>query len=104
MDLPAARKPSLPYFLLQSLIECGTKLNAGVPNQLAYHGLIKLLVEDSLHTYTIPIAWETFRNMSREDDIRTLIEDANPSSSEEEEEKEENETEGGEGLGYTILN
>jgi len=44
MDLPLARKLNLPYFLLQSLIECGTKLNAGVLDQLAHHGLIKLLV------------------------------------------------------------
>jgi len=44
MDLPTTRKLSLPYFLLQSLIECGTKLNAWVPNQMAHHGLIKLLV------------------------------------------------------------
>ena len=84
MDLPAARKLSLPYFLLQYLIECGTKLNAEVPDQLAHHGLFKLLVEDGLHTYTIPIAWEYFRNMSRED-IKTLTDDLSPSGSEEEE-------------------
>jgi len=59
-------------------------LNAGVLDQLAHHGLIKLLVEDALHTYTIPIAWEIFRNMSREDDIKTLTDDLSPSSSEEE--------------------
>ena len=63
MDLPAIRKLSLPYFLLQSLIECSTKLNAGIPDQLAHHGLIKLLVEDTLHTYTIPIASETCPEM-----------------------------------------
>lgn len=56
MDLHAARKLSLPYFILHSLIECGNKLNAGFPDQLAHHGIIKLLVEDALHTYTIPIA------------------------------------------------
>jgi len=89
MDLPAIQKLSLPYFLLQSLIECGTKVNTGVPELLACHGLIKLSVEDSLHTYTVPIAWEFFRNMSREDDIKTFTEDISPSSSEEEEEKEE---------------
>ena len=82
-DLPPARKMSIPYFLIQSLIECGTKLNAGVPDQLAHHGLIKLLVEDALHTYTIPISWEIFRNMSRDDNIRTLAENITPSSSEE---------------------
>lgn len=93
MDLPASRKLSLPYFLLQSLIDCGTKLNAGVPDQLAHHGLIKLLVEDAIHTYTIPIAWEIFRNMTREDDIKDLIDDLSPSSSEEEEQKKELEKE-----------
>lgn len=56
MDLSLARKPSIPYFFLLSLIECGTKLNVGVPDQLAHHGLIKMLVEDALQTYTIPIA------------------------------------------------
>ena len=55
MDLPPVRKLSIPYFLLKYLIECSTKLNAGVLDQLAHHGLIKLLVEVSLHTYTIPI-------------------------------------------------
>ena len=93
MDLPASRKLSLPYFLLQSLIECSTKLNAGVPDQLAHHGLIELLVEDALHTYTIPIAWEIFRNMTKEDDIKTLTDDLSPSGSEEEEQKEEPEKE-----------
>lgn len=73
MDLPPVKKLSLPYFLLQSLIECSTKLHAGVPNQLAHHGLIKLLVEDALHTYTIPIAWNIFINMSRDDDIKTWL-------------------------------
>ena len=85
MDLPASRKLSLPYSLLQSLIECSTKLNVGAPDQLAHHGLIKLLVEDALHTYTIPIAWEIFRNMTKEDDIKTLTDDLSPSRSEEEE-------------------
>jgi hypothetical protein len=83
MDLPPAIKLSIPYFLLQSLIECGTKLNEGIPDQLAHHGLIKLLVEDSLHTYTVPISWEIFRNMCRDDNIRTLAENITPSSSEE---------------------
>ena len=44
MDLPVENKLSLPYFLLQSLIECATKLKEGTPDQVAHHGLIKLLV------------------------------------------------------------
>ena len=89
MDLPLARKLSIPYFLLQSLLECGTKLNAGVPDQLAHHGLIKLLVEDALNTYIILIAWEIFINMSRDDDIRTLVENISPSSNDEGDQTEE---------------
>ena len=42
------------------MIECATKLREGTPDQLAHHGLIKLLVEDALHTYTVPISWEFF--------------------------------------------
>ena len=60
---------------------------------MANHGLIKPLVEDALHTYTIPIAWDIFRNMSRDDDIKTLTEDINASGSKEEEEEEEIEEE-----------
>jgi len=46
-------------------------------------------VEDAIHTYTIPIAWEIFGNMTKEDDIKTLTDDLSPSGSEEEEQKEE---------------
>ena len=73
MDFPPAKKLSIPYFLLQSLIECGTRLNEGIPNQLAHYGLVKLLVEDFLHTYIVPIAWETFKNMSKDDNIKLWL-------------------------------
>lgn len=52
-------------------------------DQLAHHGLIKLLVEDALHTYIIPLSWEIFRNMSRDDNIRIFAEELTSSSSEE---------------------
>jgi len=54
-------------------------------------------VEDALHTYTAPISWETFRNMSREDNIRTLVENITPSNSEEGEHTEEIEKNNDEG-------
>jgi len=73
-------------------------MNEGIPDQLAHHGLIKLLVEDALHTYTIPISWEIFRNMSRDDNIRVLAENITPSSSEEEEHIEKGEKTDGEKL------
>jgi len=56
--------------LLQSLIECATNLKEGIPDQVAHHGLIKLLVEDALHTYKVPLSWEAFRNLTRDGDIR----------------------------------
>ena len=64
-ELPVEKKLSIPYFLLQSLIECATKLKDGIPDQVAHHGLIKLLVEDALHSYKVPLSWESFRNLTR---------------------------------------
>ena len=85
MDLPSEQKLSIPYFLLQSMTKCATKLREGTPDQLAHHGLIKLLVEDALHNYTVPLSWETFQNMSKSDDIRILAEELTSSSNEEKE-------------------
>jgi len=85
MDLPSEQKLSIPYFLLQSMIECATKLREGTPDQLAHHGLIKLLVEDALHTYIVPLSWEIFRNMSKDDDIRIFAEEFTSSNSGEKE-------------------
>jgi len=91
MDIPTPQKISIPYFLLQSLIDSSIKLKEGGPDQLAHHGLIKLLVEESIHTFTIPIAWEIFKNMTGEDDIKALTYDLSPSESEGEEQKGEDE-------------
>jgi len=60
MDTPTLQKLSIPYFLLQSLIDSSTKVQARNSGQLAHHGLIKILVEEALHTFTLPIAWEVF--------------------------------------------
>ena len=54
---------------------------------MAHHGLIKILVEEALYTFTIPIAWEIFRNMTAEDDIKALTYDISSFDSEEEEKK-----------------
>lgn len=85
IDLPVENKLSIPYFLLQSLIECATKLKEGIPDQVAHHGLIKLLVEDALYSYKVPLSWEAFKNLTRDGDIRMLTEDSGSSSSEEKE-------------------
>jgi len=50
-------------------------------------------VEEALHTFTIPIAWEVFKNMIGEDDIKSLTYDLSPSESEGEEQKGEDEEE-----------
>ena len=73
-------------------------MNEGIPDQLAHHGLIKLLVEDALHTYTVPISWEISRNMSRDENIRVFAEKITPSSSEEGECMEEGEKTDDEGM------
>jgi len=67
------------------MTECATKLREGTPDQIAHHGLIKLLMEDSLHTYTVPLSWETFRNLAKDDDIQRLAKELTSSSSEEKE-------------------
>jgi len=87
MDTLAPQKISIPYFLLQSLIDSSTKVQAGNSRQLAHHGLIKILVEEALHTFTLPIAWEVFQNMTAEDDIKALTYDVSPIGSEEEEQQ-----------------
>ena len=84
-DLPVEKKLSIPYFLLQSLMECTSKLREGVPDQVAHHGLIKLLVEDALHSYKVPLAWEAFRNLTKDGDIKMLAEEGGSSSSGEKE-------------------
>ena len=85
MDTLAPQKLNTPYFLLQSFIDSSIKVKAGNLDQLAHHGLIKILVEEALHTFTIPIAWEIFWNMTAEDDIKALNYDISPTGSEEEE-------------------
>ena len=84
MDTPAPQKLSIPYFILQSRIDSSTKVQERNSQQLPHHGLIKILVEESLHTLTIPIALEVFKNMTAEDDIKALTYDVGPTISEEE--------------------
>jgi len=48
---------SIPYFLLQSLIGTSIKVQDGNYQQLANHGLIKIIIEDSLQNLRIPIQW-----------------------------------------------
>ncbi len=54
-------------------------------SKVAHHGLIKLLVEDALHSYKVPLSCESFRNLTREGDVKTLLEEIGTSSGEEQE-------------------
>ena len=85
METLAPKKLNIPYFLLHYLIESSIKVQAGNSEKLAHHGLIKILVEEALHTFTLPIAWEIFRNMTTKDYIKALTYDIIPTGSEEEE-------------------
>jgi len=47
-EIPIDRRISVPYFLLQSIIDMSLKVQEGKHQQLAHHGIIKLTLEDSL--------------------------------------------------------
>ena len=71
------------------------KVQEGKHQQLAHHGLIKLILEDALSQLRIPIQWSTFRDMEGEAmiEIQALEYDRDNSSSGEEEAEEEAEIE-----------
>lgn len=70
------------------------KVKEGKHQQLAHHGLIKLILEDVLQNLRFPITWTTFREMQVGGEIQALEYDKSPTSSEKgEKTKEENEEE-----------
>ena len=85
VETPVHQRLSIPYFLMQSLIDSNKKVKEWNSQQLAHHGLIRILIEDALQNLRIPIKWSVFRDLPVEDDIKTLIYDVSPSFSEEEE-------------------
>lgn len=92
-DPPPQHRLIIPYFLLQSMIDMGMKVQKGNHQQLAHHGLITLIIEDALQHLRIPITWETFRDKQIEGDIEALEYDKSPTTSEEDEEETEKEEE-----------
>lgn len=54
-----------------------------------YHGLIKLILGDSLQNLRFPIAWTTFTDMQEEGEIQAIEYDRIPTPSEGEKETEE---------------
>ena len=81
---------------MQSLIDFSNNLKEGNSQQLAHHGLIRILIEDALQNLRIPITWPVFRHLPVEDDIKTLTYDVSPTVNEEEVKHEEEDTEGDE--------
>lgn len=84
VETPVHQRLSIPYFLMQSLIDSSNKVKEGNSQKLSHHGLIRILIEDALQNLRIPITWSVFRDLPVEDDIKTLTYDVSPSVSEEE--------------------
>jgi len=92
-ETPPCHRLSIPYFLLQSLIDTSIKVQEENSHQLAHHGLIRILIEYSFQNLRIPIQWFVFRDMQVEEDIKSLTYDVSLTISEEDEEETEGEEE-----------
>ena len=64
------------------------KVQEGKHQQMTQHGLVKLILEDSICQLRIPIMWTTFVDMNREDLIQAIEYERDPTSGGEEEEEE----------------
>lgn len=62
-ETPPHNRLSVPFFLLHPIINMSIKVQEGKHQQLAHHGLIKLILEDALNNLRIPIACSTFADM-----------------------------------------
>jgi len=69
------------------MIDMIIKVQEGKHQQLSHHGLIKLILEDSLRNLRLPITWTTFRDMQAGGAIQALEYDKSPTTSEKAEEK-----------------
>jgi len=54
-ETPPHQRLNIPYFLLQSLIDSSIKMKEGNSQQLAHHGLIRILIEDVVQNLRTPI-------------------------------------------------
>ena len=81
-ETPVHQRLSIPYFLMQSLIDSSYKVKEGNSQQLAHHGLIKILFEDAIQNLKILITWPVFKDLLADEDIKTLTYDVSPSVSE----------------------
>jgi len=61
VETPPHQRLRIPYFLLQSLIDSSIKVKEGNSQQLAHHGLIRILIEYSLQNLRTPLTWSVFK-------------------------------------------
>lgn len=92
VETPVHQIFSIPYSLMQSLMESSNRVKKGHSQPLAHHGLIRILIEDILLNPKIPITRTVFNDLPTKDDIRTLIYGVSPSISMEEAKQEEEDT------------
>ena len=94
-ETPPQNRLSIPYFLLQLVIDMNIKVQEGKHQQLAHHGLTKIILEYALQNLRFLITLTTFRDMEVEGEIKALEYGKIPIASErdEEETKEEEEEE-----------
>lgn len=71
-DTPPKNILSIPYFILQLMIDMSIKVQEGKNKKLAHHGLIKLILEDAQQNLRLPITWKTFRDMQVGREIQAL--------------------------------
>ena len=84
---------SIPHFLLNSITDMRKKVRERKYQYLAHHGLIKLIVSDSLSRLNLPMSWSSFIDMDREAFIATQTGQTSTSSLREREIEEEEERE-----------
>ena len=85
----AHQRLSIPYFLMQLLIDSRKKVKEGNSQQLSHHDLIRILIEVAFQNLRIPMKWSIFRDLPARDDIKTLIYDVSPSVNKEEAKQED---------------
>ena len=68
-------------------------MQEGNSQQLAHHGLIRILIKYALQNLVIAIQWSVFRDMQAEEDMKALTYDVSPIISRKDEEENEAEEE-----------
>lgn len=65
-ELPIPNRLIVPHFLPQSIIEMNEKVREGRHQYITHHGLIMIIVIDSLNHLKAPILWIDFVDMDKD--------------------------------------